>query len=496
MPKGEQDETDNELSYSVNILLVGAGMHAQRTYLKHVRRIQECGKYDVRVAAVVDITPAKEAVEKRLQKLNIDAPAYFLTPFSGEMPIWVEIKLNQIVAMHSINAVIISTEPLSHKNYILWAIEIGLSFIVDKPITARENAVHSLEAASGLESDAEEIVERYTEASRYKRFCGIVNSHRRWHPAFNYTVNLIEEIRNRFDCPVTSVSSSHCDGLWRFPSEIVEQHYHPFNSGYGKVSHSGYHIIDIQYRLFAAGWSARTRPNRGQVYASFLQLEGYLSQVNRAQYESIFGLDYAGSAIYSDELLAKYGSKFGEIDAKSIISYFDEETLIGQGQIDLRHNGFSRRDWLLPREDLYKGAGRVKHETHEIACGPYQTIFLESRQANDKHEQSDDRDVEIGGNNHFDIKIFRNSGVLGDKAPLQIIKASELEKYDNESLHVEQIKQAPLMELTRFVMGEIEKEEMTSEITDHLVTARTMSSIYKSHIRYKSRESPIVDFNI
>lgn len=35
------------------------------------------------------------------------------------------------------------------------------------------------------------------------------------------------------------------DTRWRLPAEIVSQDYHPYNQGYGKLSHSGYHCVDM-----------------------------------------------------------------------------------------------------------------------------------------------------------------------------------------------------------------------------------------------------------
>ena len=94
--------------------------------------------------------------------------------------------------------------------------------------------------------------------------------------------------------------------------------------------------------------------------------------------------------------------------------------------LDLQHNGFGRRTWLQPGQDLYKGNGRVRHEMYEIKSGPFQTILVNSRQSSDRHDTFREDYAKLGGNGHFDIEVFQNCEMLGHRKPLQIVKLDDL----------------------------------------------------------------------
>ncbi|WP_242108001.1 Gfo/Idh/MocA family protein [Luteimonas aquatica] len=476
----------------INILLIGLGPHAQRTYVRHVDELARHDGVDVRLSGIVELEGERDRIEALLRTERLDADAVFVPPFEEELPDEVASGLDGLARRRRIDAVIISTEPLSHRAYALWALARGLSVLLDKPVTTRANAVSDAAQARLIAEDADDILAHYERAAGTRRLCLVVNSHRRWHPAFDLALSLIREVRDLTGCPVTSVSSSHCDGQWRFPSEILQMRYHPFNQGYGKISHSGYHILDAVYRFFKAGYTRETAPDRASVYSSLLQPAGFVKQIPRREYERLFGAEYVRAGLHSDAEVASRSPKLGEIDAKALIEFGAGGDLIGQAQIDLRHNGFSRRHWLWPRPDLYKAAGRVKHETHEIVCGPYQTVVLESRQASDRHERSAPADRRAGGNNHFDVKIFRNTALTGGAEPYRLYRAGDLAEFDDSRLHIEQVKKEALREFVLFVAGRIERAQLRSNIDDHLVPARLMSAIYLSHVARSGGGNPVV----
>ena len=149
------------------------------------------------------------------------------------------------------------------------------------------------------------------------------------------------------------------------------------------------------------------------------------------------------------------------------------------------HNGFARRSWILPGDDLYKGNGRVKHEYHNIEQGPYQNIQIHSYQANDKHQVNTEDDYSLGGNNHFDIYIFRNSDILGGE-PLQVIRSKDLAaqmNYDSSKLVIEQVKHRVVQEFVEVMLGERKPADTQSDLSSHELSAKLMSLIYKSGIK-------------
>jgi len=467
----------------INLLIIGVGPNADKTYLPAIQSLQK--KTPVTVQAVVDITEAQSDVVKRLQNRGFDPNAirqYYshgLTA-SGKLSAKDVTELDNLVAERSINAVIISTEPLSHKAYALWAMRKNLPVLMDKPITARKNTAHSLSAARGLYKDYLEILEAYQQSSAPVFSVAV---QRRYHPGFQLVFEKLTEVRDTFNIPITAVQSLHADGQWRLPSEIMTQAYHPYDI-YGKVSHSGYHFLDVIAQLIKISYGSALSKEIDQlgVMTSFVEPRGLLNQLNQEDYARIFGPAYhQASKLSSKELYDAYEG-FGEVDASSIIQLLHNKTVVGNFSLSLLHNSFSRRSWLMPGKDLYKGNGRVKHEYHSIYQGPFQNIQIHSYQQNDTYDPSIENS-EIGGGNHFDVYVFRNADITGSK-PLEVYSIEDIvgktSQVEAVSMH-DQIKYSMAEEFFDFLLGRIPKTELVSSLDSHRLSALLMSLIYQAH---------------
>jgi predicted dehydrogenase len=466
-----------------NILLVGLGPHARRTYATHL--LEQGRRYTARLSAIVELASVRPATEAFCRERGISAERVYVEPFTArEMPAEVWARLDTLVVGHRINAMICSTEPLAHHTYLEYGLRRGLNVLTDKPLTTRRSVADDLDQARGIWSDYRDILTLYHRLQAYRRTCLLVNSQRRYHPGFRKALELVAEIRDRFGCPLTYLSSSHCDGQWRLPAEIIGQVYHPYHSGYGKISHSGYHVLDMVACFLRAGALPGKSPDTLALTSSFVLPAGFFRQLNRDDYRRFFGATYDEVCLPSDDELREQVVGFGEVDASALVELRLHGDVVGQAKINLRHNGFSRRSWVRPGTDLYKGNGRVRHERHEIVSGPLQTVYIDSYQANDRHEHSGPEDARCGGNNHFTITCFRNNAVTGDREPMQVLHLSDLpgaSGFDPSRLHNEQAKVALLVEFLRFLRGEVQRDQLRSNIDDHDLTARLMSMMYESH---------------
>ncbi|MCJ1245649.1 hypothetical protein MMC30_002853 [Trapelia coarctata] len=481
-------------------LLVGIGPHAKRTFIKHLNVLNEEGRAEL--VAAVDVIPNRAKTEE-YAALNFPGPELVFVPmFRDPMPKHVAAQLNMIVARLRVDCVIISAEPECHKAYGLWAISQGLHVIMDKPITTRRHAVTSIDQAAGISDDYNELLTAYEELQTRKPTFFLINSHRRYHPGFYCTYDLIREIQDKTGSPVTNLTSTHCDGLWRLPSEILDQHYHPFKYGYGKVSHSGYHFLDTTYKFMQAGWNVHKRPDEIEVVSSFLMPNGVIRGFTREEHQRVFGAkEYDSSCQYSDEELRQLMASMGEIDAMLQFSFKQKGDVIAVAHINLQHTGFSRRSWLHHGEnpDLYKGVGRVKHEAHEIRSGPFQTIVIDSRQANDKHDRSKPSTAELGSDNHFEVQTWRNCDVLGEAEPLQVYTVADLDRRYNVQLpgiYSENVKRGILWESVAYLLDGKPLENLSSNLPDHSIPATLMSAAYVSHVRRKNGLNPITRIDI
>ena len=86
------------------------------------------------------------------------------------------------------------------------------------------------------------------------------------------------------------------------------------------------------------------------------------------------------------------------------------------GNINLQQNSFSRRAWTHEPADVYKGNGRVRHERVNIQVSNLLNIQVHSYQSHEVGKTDDPIPVgEAGHEAHFDVHIYRNSGVVGGK---------------------------------------------------------------------------------
>ena len=148
------------------------------------------------------------------------------------------------------------------------------------------------------------------------------------------------------------------------------------------------------------------------------------------------------------------------------------------------HNGFTRRSWMLPKKDLYKGNGRLRHEYHNIQQGPFQNIQIHSYQSKDNHDVNNEEDLELGGNNHYDIYVFRNKDIIGGKV-LEVITAKDVAdacKLDKTKVMNELARHEAVKEFLEVIVGNCKGNETRGNIIDHRLTTQLMSMIYESSI--------------
>ena len=477
----------------IRIILIGVGPHSKRVYLPELAKLKE--KFQVEISLAIDIKTESEKIIDHFVKHNYGIDTLFIDPFTDKMPDTLRTDLNQFVRKNNVNAVIIATEPSCHYAYAEWALRLKLHILMDKPVTTRENAVSDLDEANGILSDYLNLLRLYNDFQAEKPTIFSINVQRRYHPGFQYVMDRIKEISLTTNCPVTSIHSSHSDGQWRLPSEIVLQDYHSYNKGHGKMSHSGYHIFDIVSQLYNTPDIAVKAPESMEIISSLVLPTGFITQMNEQDYSSYFKNSYEEVKLYNDIQLESIFEDYGEIDATILIRMLKEKKNIANITINLLHNSFSRRSWVKPGHDLYKGNGRVKHEYHNIQQGPFQNIQIHSYQAHDKHHQNSKKDFDTGGNNHFDIYIFRNIAMVGGEQPLKIVTMKDLSnihKLDDSKLLTEQAKTAVIEEFLNFIKGDLSKTDLKSNIDSHLNGVKMMAASYLSHIQQKMGKSPIV----
>lgn len=477
-----------------NLILIGCGPHAKRVYLPAIQKMS-----GVKVSLVVELESQRKVTDQTLSNFD-NCEVIYTAPFQNGVPDHLAKAINTHIIEKGVSGVIIATEPMIHKAYAKWALKEELNILLDKPITTRENVVSDINQAQAVLQDYDELVADYQNLQKSKNTVFMVNSQRRFHKGFQFVREKIKEVVEITNCPINFIQAYHSDGQWRFPSEIVTQDYHPYCFGYGKASHSGYHIFDTALEFYKASTTSKKQATDFDVYSSFLQPNGFFEQFGKDDYNEIFKEDIDHQDRWDTEKIYDQCKEFGELDLSSVITLKKKGVSIANININLVHNGFAGRTWIKPGEDLYKGNGRIKHESYHIQQGPFQSIQIHAYQGCDKHDLDNGLEDYLGGKNHFDVHVFRNPLISNGKHQPSVHRLTDLfERPDKESasnIIMEQVKFKVVKEFVDFIEGRINNNDVTSQIEDHRTSVQIMSGVYCSHILAKEERDPIVNYQL
>lgn len=378
--------------------------------------------------------------------------------------------------------------------YAKWALENGISILMDKPISTPSNLSCDSNSIDNIVSDYYELLNLYRkQKEKYPNLIFELLTQRRYHFAFLKIKELIDEVTTRTGVPITSFQTTHCDGQWRMPSEIIDQDYHTYYTGYGKCCHSGYHAIDIMdYLVRNSIKNEKQKIKSIEVSSSFMYPLDFINQLPYESYEKLFSSKEPIK--YSIEEYREKVSNYGEIDAQIQLTFRNENNEITTiGQLNLLHNSFSQRNWPdATGKDLYKGNGRIRHEMHYLVQGPFQTIIYESYQSEEiLCEKTSNSNV--GGEYHLDIHVFRNNKMFNDWKSYEKIS---IEDFPNKILkgysrgHQEDARRQAIICFLKAIKKE--KVERLSDLEDQSESTNILWAAYKSAYLRRNNQNHLV----
>ena len=477
----------------INLLLIGLGPHAKRIYYPICKK--EEGNLDVQIVHGVDLTEKKADIKEYLKKQGSNLPMYYVDSKNqtNHLSQGVEKELNKIVDLYKIKGVIVSTEPLAHKKYAIWALGKGLHILMDKPISASLNTSISEDSAKQIIKDFDDLGRLYKKTkAAYKNQLFTIMVQRRYHPAFIKVRDLIREVFQATNCPITSIQSTHADGQWRLPSEIIDIKYHSFNNGYGKCFHTGYHSFDLLMWLQGVAASDEKKIDNVDIFTNVSRPSDFISQLNLKDYEKIFP-GFRKHNRYTEKEFLKKTKQYGEIDAFNSVAFKHGEKVITLASVNLLHNSYSQRGWLKANKDLYKGNGRVRHESHFIEQGPFQAISIISYQSNQVDTKMK-KLYDAGGEYHLDIHIFRNSNLFPKWKAYERISIKDLEKNTLSGYsrgHQEEARRKAIIEFITSIKDK--KDHVASNLLDHEKSIKLLAGVYMSIARRYNNGNPLVN---
>ncbi|OKP00016.1 hypothetical protein Xedl_03486 [Xenorhabdus eapokensis] len=483
-------------NFIVNLLLIGFGPHAKRIYYPLLEG--EIDNPQLNLCAAIDLISEKSNIELYLSDKRLKPEVIY---FGGngnldELSAYEKNILNEVVCKYSINGVVIATEPLSHLKYAKWALNAGLSILMDKPISSYENISTSIEKSMKISDDYCFLNSLYQEkkhSNPYQVFS--LMAQRRYQTSFNLIKERLNECFTMTNCPVTNIQTFHSDGQWRMPTEIVEQHYHPYNQGYGKCSHSGYHYFDIIPFVLEAAINEEKEYDNIDVFSTAIRPDDVLRQFTLNDYHKLFGqqaFDEVNN--YDENQLKILLGTFGEVDCSSNICFKRGDRTITAASINLCHNGYSQRSWITAiGRDLYRGNGRVAHESHIFQQGPFQSIHFHSYKSDEFPIGNQYNNRRIGTKEHLEIYIFRNHKILGGKH-IEVIDIDNIIDMEGGRKGLKgKSKAKAFYEFISGIRGEISSKDMVSDFSKHEISATLISAIYQSISHRYHQLNPLIN---
>jgi len=406
----------------VRLAIFGVGMHFQETYTTALKRKDIADI--VEVVWVVDIASKESLVNSRLKKIGQKATFIGIRKFDSlELPQKIIQQLNEAQRNSPVDAVLISTTPEQHRAYVTWALKAGLKVLLDKPISTRKNATTDPAQAAGILEDWKHMAD----LSEKTGCLLMVNSHRRFHPAYYHVGKLLEDVSQRYGIGVTSLSTFNSDGQWRLPNELEDITYHGYENGNGVISHFGYHYLDLITTWYRKGTPEDSRADKARVFSSFSTALNYTRQLPQTLASKLLTTNGEPEPAEQRPSLEKNISGYGEVDSFSSIEFLRGDVQTTHASLQMLHSGFSQRAWTKPAKNLYKENGRLRWENHLIQQGPLHAIEVRSFQAVQPAHLDPEDGIprwELGGSDQLEINVYRNR-LIGGK-PLETIQVKEL----------------------------------------------------------------------
>lgn len=405
---------------NLKCLLIGWGPHATRTYSRFFK------KYQFEPCVVIDLESQHERVQAELKLFGFNTIVETIPDEEKNLVVLsqnTKKKIDEICNRYKITHVIIASEPKSHYAYMDYFVEKKVHILVEKPIVAPAT-FYTIEDAQKAKEQFYDILGRQNQGIQCKVMC-----QRKMNRGYMMVLSLAHDIVEKYNCPITKIYVNHCDGNWIMPHDLFYEN-HPYKYGYGKLFHSGYHFVDLFADIVKVNevLSPDKKLKKATIFSSFQMTSDEFQFFRPDEVRRIF--EKKGQQIpvfYDGEVYTTNYDLFGEKAITSQICFMNENgKCMTLGNLGISQIGFSRRAWIKAHEDHYKNNGRVRHESVEIEIGPLMCIQVHSYQSKEIKDRSFD-ESEIGGLDHFDICIYRNSEIIGGK-PFEKITSEMLMK--------------------------------------------------------------------
>lgn len=384
-----------------NIVVIGLGPHAQACQYRFLEELRQSGT-PVRVRLLVELQDRQADVEQFLQNKALQPDQIFGLPVDDRNNATIHPQLLQHLEKikHTIDGILICTEPKAHKKYILWALENNIDVLTDKPLTA---PLINEQGFYQVYQDFLDIEDALKKSSA--RLCLLTN--KRVHDAFGGVYQQVREFVTTYKMPLTHIEISEGGGDFFFPSEFETRENHPFKYGYGVLLHTGFHFVDLLLHYQSVNHLIGLQEDEIKLHAFATTPFDVAHQLTQPVYEKLFPNEN-----FTEEFqkipLENY-KKYGEVDVVSSLQFVKDGAVITQGSLNMLKNTLSARAWRPLPSDPYKKNGRLSQNYISLFCGPLFNVRLSYFQP-DKIPQ--------GTFDKYIVEVQRNTALVGGESYL------------------------------------------------------------------------------
>ena len=349
------------------LILIGCGVHAQDNYIQFIK------KYKYNLKLIVDTIEAKQSVVESIKNIFKKSPdLYFVKALKHASKIRKEDYdwLTNYAKHNDVGSVIISTDPLTHRMYLEWAIDAGLNILCEKPLTGYAGISNNVTLARKLNSDFENL----SEACEHKNLKLNIQTQRRYHPVYEFVYSAVKKVVLDYGITINYIGIFSGNGIFNSVQEYVTKENHPHNKGYGKLLHSGYHFVDL-FSWFA---ELNTLINGVRYTEVSVFTNIYSVKDLNSQFERVHGKH---KLLSSDPLFKSQGENeikkldgLGEVDLYSQIMLRSGEVTILNGHLALLQNSASKRSTIDYNVGDFKNSSAIRKELFVIEIGPMYSI--------------------------------------------------------------------------------------------------------------------------
>lgn len=233
-----------------NVLIIGgSGTWSGKTYIPSIKNSDK-----VKLVAIMDsINPYfSEKTIQHFDFLEENKVKWIRTAEDCNADL-----LKKCIIENDIDIAIVSTPPKFHFEYTLLLLSYGVDIICDKPIIATKAQSSLLESAMENIKKYNALLEAIQESHNRKKIrrCFVLTPlRRRFQTTYTGLFESLQTIKNEFSQEVSRITISHNDGVFRFYDEVeIKCGSHGYSDGFGKLTHTGFHILDLVAALIEYG---------------------------------------------------------------------------------------------------------------------------------------------------------------------------------------------------------------------------------------------------